>query len=52
MNQLYTTAAGAAKAARYFTHLLRRPVTRHMAVSKYGAPLWIVSIDNTSHKAL
>ena len=52
MNQLYTTATGAAKAARYFTCLLRRPVTRYMAVSKYGAPLWIVSLDNTSHNTL
>lgn len=52
MNQLYASAMGAAKAAHYFTCLLRRPVTRHMAVSKYGAPLWAASLDNTSHNAL
>ena len=52
MMQLYTSAAGAAKAAHYFTCLLRRPVTRYMAVSKYGAPLWVVSLDKASHNAL
>lgn len=50
--QLHTTAMGAAKAAHYFTHLLRRPVTRYMAVSKYGAPRWVISLDNASHNAL
>ena len=52
MTQIYTSATGAAKAAHYFFHLLRRPVTRYMAVSKHGVPLWVVSINNASHNAL
>ncbi len=52
MNQLYTSATGAAKAAHYFSHLLRRPVMRYMAFSKYGAPLWVVSLDSASQNAL
>lgn len=51
MMQFYTSATGAAKAARYFTHLLRRPVTRYMAVSKYGAPLWVVSLESSPYNS-
>lgn len=51
MNQLYTSAMGAAKAAHYFSRLLRRPVMRYMALNKYGAPLWVVSLDSEPHNA-
>lgn len=50
-SEIYTTATGAAKAAHYFSHLLRRPVMRYMALNKYGAPLWVVSLDNASYNA-
>lgn len=51
MKQLYTSATGAAKAAHYFSRLLRRPVMRYMALNKYGAPLWVVSLDSNPHNA-
>ena len=51
MMQFYTSATGAAKAAHYFTCLLRRPVTRYMAVSKYGAPLWVVSLEDSPYNS-
>lgn len=52
MSQVFNSAMGAAKAAHYFSCILRRPVMRHMTLSKHGVPLWVVSFDIASHNAL
>ena len=51
MKQTYTSAAEAMKVAFYLSELLRRPVYRSISVTRHGAPLWVVSIDNASHNA-
>lgn len=52
MNKTYTNAADAMRAAYELTQKLGRPVWRHMAHTKHGAPRWYISLSQTPHNAL
>lgn len=51
MKQTYTSATEAMKVAFHLSELLRRPVYRSISVTRHGAPLWVVSLENSSYNS-
>lgn len=52
MQRVYISAMEAMKAAHNIFCLLRRPVTRCIAVNRHGLPVWVVSLDKIAQNAL
>lgn len=52
MNQVFTDANVAMKAAYELSQRLHRPVWRHTGIDSRGATVWVVSLENDAAIAL
>lgn len=52
MNQVFTDANVAMKAAYELSQRLHRPVWRHTGVDSRGATVWVVSLESDAATAL